>query len=149
MRALIALMLCLLPGPMLAETAEDILAQARTDCASLEGGTLTTRPEALREVDLTGDGKPEQIVDSRGFDCTTSAGYWSGTAGSLYWVVMGDAVWGLQAQDWTVVDWNGTPILLQWLNGGDCGGAGAQNCVGALVWDDYGQTFMSVDVDSP
>jgi len=149
MRALIAVMLYLLPGPVLADTAEDILAQARADCAALDGGTLTTRREALREADLTGDGKPETIVDSRGFDCSTSAGYWSGTAGDLYWVVVGDADWMLQAQDWTVIDWNGQPILLQWLNGGDCGGVGSQNCAGALVWDAYGQTLMSIDPESP
>lgn len=144
MRTITALIALLLPAAAWADTAEDILAQAKADCASLDNGTLTTTPEALIRQDLTGDGVADTIVDSRGFVCSTSASFWSGTGGNQFWVVVGDRVWDLQAQDWRVLDWNGTPVLLEWLNGGECGGSGAQNCVGALVWDAYGEDFMSV-----
>ena len=40
------------------------------------------------------------------------------------------------AQEWRIVRWNDAAILLLWLNGGECGGAGADSCTEALVWSD-------------
>ncbi|MES2435588.1 MAG: hypothetical protein V4586_17405 [Pseudomonadota bacterium] len=137
--------LCLLAGPALAEaTVEAILAEAKADCASLDKGVFDAPVGTITDIDLTGDGKPEQIVDAAKFICSTSASYWGGTGGSQLSLVIDGKRMDYFAQEWKVIEWNKAPVLLLWLNGGECGGAGADSCIEALVWSDYNKAFMSV-----
>ncbi|OYU38325.1 MAG: hypothetical protein CFE33_15740 [Pseudorhodobacter sp. PARRP1] len=86
----------------------------------------------------------EFIVDAAKFVCSTSASYWGGTGGSQLSLVVEGKRLDYFAQEWKVIAWNKAPVLLLWLNGGECGGAGADPCIEALVWSDYNHAFMSV-----
>lgn len=141
----LAVFLCLLAAPAVAEdTVAAILSEAKADCASIDNGVFDAPAGTVTEVDLTGDGKPDQVVDAAKFNCSTSASYWGGTGGSQLSLVIGGKRMDYLAQDWKVVVWNEAPMLLLFLNGGECGGAGADPCVEALVWSAYREAFMSV-----
>lgn len=140
----LAALLTLLAAPAMAQTTEAVLAQAKADCASIDNGSFTAPPEAVVQIDLTGDGAPDTLIDSGKFQCSTSASYWGGTGGDWLAVLAGGQQFDFLAQDWQVVPWNEKPVLLLWHNGGDCGGAGADPCVQALVWSDYRERFMTV-----
>ncbi|MDZ4310779.1 MAG: hypothetical protein U1A24_09530 [Cypionkella sp.] len=145
----LAACLCLLAAPVFAEdTVEAILAEAKADCASLDGGTFSAPEDAVTAVELTGEGAPEQLVDAAKFQCSTSASYWGGTGGSQLSLIVAGKRLDYFAQDWKVVFWNEAPVLLLWLNGGECGGAGADPCIEALVWSDFNKAFMSVRPDA-
>ncbi len=56
-----------------AQTAvDDILAGARADCESFEGGVFDPG-NAVNAVDLTGDGALDSLVDEGAFSCTSAA----------------------------------------------------------------------------
>ncbi|GLS88763.1 hypothetical protein GCM10010873_37370 [Cypionkella aquatica] len=141
----LALAFCVLAGPAFAEdTVEAILAEAKADCASLDKGVFDAPTGSVTEVDLTGDGKAEMVVDASKFICSTSASYWGGTGGSQLSLIVAGKRQDFFAQEWKVIAWNNAPVLLLWLNGGECGGAGADPCIEALVWSDFNKAFMSV-----
>lgn len=141
---LLGLALVLLASAASAETADEILAQAKADCASIDNGVFSSQPAAVVTLDLTGDGQPETIVDTAHFQCTTSASFWGGTAGTWFSVLVAGQRVDYIAHAWQVVTWQDAPVLMMWHNGGDCGGSGADPCVEAVVWSDYQQRFMSV-----
>lgn len=126
-----------LPMPALAaETAEPIIAQARADCRSFENGTLTLGENAIVQADLTGDGLPEEIVDSREFTCSSAASLFCGTGGCTVTVVAEGVARAFLAKAWRIVDWNGQPILLLAVHGSDCGGTNLRRCYEAVVWSE-------------
>lgn len=140
----LALVLSCLAAPVAAQTSDAFLAQAKADCASIDNGSFVAPPAAVQQIDLTGDGQPETLVDSGQFQCSTSASYWGGTGGNWLAVFVAGQQQDFLAQAWQVVPWDGLPVLMLWHNGADCGGAGADPCVQALIWSDYQQRFMTV-----
>lgn len=138
------ILLAVLAAPVAAQagvTAEDVLAEAKADCASFDNGTVTAAPDAVTPVELTGDATPETIVDWAKFSCSTMASAWGGTGGSLISVLIGDTRSDYMALGWKVVDFGG-PVLLLQVHGAECGGTGSDPCVDAEVWN--GQVMMSV-----
>ena len=142
MRWLLALVAVLVPGAALAGPAEAILAQAAADCAAFDNGRFTAAPEAVQEIDLTGDGVPEVVVDAGKFQCSSAASLYGGSGGTGLTVIVGDKAENFLAEAWTVADFAGRKVLLIWHNGVDCGGIGVDPCVEALVWGQ--DRFMSV-----
>ncbi len=140
-RFLLSLALLALPVAAHALTSEDILAEARADCAGFEAGSLTVMEGAVQEVELTGTGPAEVLVDWSKFNCSSAASLWGGTGGQTLSLLAG----GIR-QDWLVLGWQvaqfGQPVLLVQLHGSECGGSGSQPCVEALVWG--GESFLSV-----
>ncbi|MEO1089007.1 MAG: hypothetical protein AAFX81_00095 [Pseudomonadota bacterium] len=121
--------------PAAAEDAASVLAKARADCASFDGGTLTVAEGAVREVDVTGDGEPEEVVDYSGLQCSTAATFWCGTGGCSLDVIVDGRAYGFLARDWTVVPWHGLQVLLLRVHPSACGMApGLPPCVRALTW---------------
>ena len=140
------LSLCLLLAgvplaPAQALTAEDIITEARGDCASFDKGEMAVMEGAVQEVELTGSAPAEVVVDWSKFNCSTAASLWGGTGGQSMSLLTNG-----QRQDWLVLGWQvvqfGQPVLLLQLHGTECGGSGAQACVEALVWG--GERFLSV-----
>lgn len=142
MRWLLALMVVLLPGAALAGPADAILAQAAADCAAFEDGSFTAGPDAVQEIDLTGDGLPEVVVDAGRFQCSSAASLYGGSGGTGLTVIVGDTAVAFLAEAWTVTGFAGRKVLLVWHNGVDCGGIGVDPCVEALIWN--GERFMTV-----
>jgi hypothetical protein len=140
--AVVAVGLALIAAPALAEaTVDDLLAEAKADCASFENGVLTVPPETVTQIELTGDATPETLFDWGKLQCSTMASAWGGSGGSMLSVLAGGLRWDFLAHGWTVADLGG-PVLLLAVHGGECGGSGAQRCVEAQVWG--GESFLSV-----
>lgn len=130
-----------------AQTAMDgILAEARAACESFEGGTFEPG-DAVTEVDLTGDGQADHLVDEGRFSCSSAASMYCGSGGCMLHAVVGDSVTSWQATGWRTIDWGGAHILLVGRDGGWCGGAGAEVCFEALNWS--GDRFLSVRPADP
>ena len=79
--AALALATALLPT-LAAADVETILADAAKACAEQDNGTFTSEG-AVKEVDLTGDGTADTVVDEALFQCSTAASLYGGTGGSM------------------------------------------------------------------
>ncbi len=130
-----------------ATTVAGVFEEAAAECASVDAGIFApgdaAGDTAVTEVDLTGDGSPEQIIDLAGFTCSTLASFYGGTGGAPIVVLAGG-----RRFDWTVlghrvIPWDGLPpVLLMSVHGGLCGGTGSDPCVQAAVWN--GAAFMTI-----
>jgi hypothetical protein len=125
--------LALVPILVLAETAEEVLAEAAAFCAGFENGQITVGPEVVQSVDLTGDSLPETLIDYSGIACSTMASAWGGTGGTTLTILIDGQRFDHLAFGWTVVDFDG-PVLLLAQHGVNCGKTGSDRCVQALVW---------------
>ncbi|WP_309667159.1 hypothetical protein [Tabrizicola sp.] len=141
MRLILLVLLLLVPVGAGAQSVDQILASAAADCAAYDNGVFEML-SPVTEVDLTGDGITETVLDEGTFGCSTSATLYGGTGGSMIHVISGDRDRSWLARSWTVIDWDGTQVLLFYLHGSECFGAGVQPCVEALVWG--GEDFVSV-----
>ncbi len=119
-------------GPVAADSMTLTLDEARVACEDL-GGVFDVGG-AILEVDLTGDGTADTLIDARGFSCTAVPSPYCGSGGCPLHAFVGDQAWSFQAEGWRMLDWDGRPILLVARDGGWCGGAGAEPCFEAVVW---------------
>ena len=124
------------------EAASTIVDQARRDCKSFENGVLDTTEQTISLVDLTGDGRPEDIVDASQFSCSTAASLFCGTGGCLITVIVNATPFEFLAKGWKVIQWDNQPILLLAVHGSECGGTNLRRCYKAVVWSEDG--FQSV-----
>jgi hypothetical protein len=132
-RACLAAVLSVAPLVAIAETAEDVLAEAAAFCAGFEGGEITVGPDVVQKVELTGDTTPETLIDYSGIACSTMASPWGGTGGTTLTLLIEGQRFDHLAYGWTVVDFDG-PVLLLSQHGVNCGKTGSDRCVAALVW---------------
>jgi hypothetical protein len=95
------------------EAAGAVMDQARAECSYFDGGVLETDPDnTISLVDLTGDGKPEEIVDGNKFSCPTSLTLFCGTGGCALTVIVDEKPFEFLAKAWKVVKApDGKPIL--------------------------------------
>lgn len=132
-----------LSAPVYASEAVDkVVDGARKDCASIENGVFKAGPEAITRVDLTGDGKDNELVDFSHFSCTSGASFYCGTGGCGLTAVVDGVATEFLAKAWKVVDWIDKAVLLLDVHGGLCGGTNLRSCVNALIWD--GDSFHGV-----
>ena len=72
MRHLVFGFLLLAAPTAVAGPVDDVLDEARENCARFEDGTFEPW-DAVQRVDLTGDGMPETVVDEFRFSCSSAA----------------------------------------------------------------------------
>lgn len=118
------------------EQATEVIDQARADCAAFEGGILTVPEEAIITTDLSGDGHPDTLIDTRLISCSSAASLYCGTGGCSLFVIVGDSVTNLLVKGWRIVDWDEDRILLTAVHGYECGGTNLRWCYRAYVWSD-------------
>jgi hypothetical protein len=135
MRHLVFAFLLLAAPTAVASPVDDVLEEARENCARFEDGTFEPR-DAVQPVDLTGDGVPEMVVDESRFSCSSAASMYCGTGGCMVRAIVGDQTFSWLAKGWTVVDWAGDQILLMQIHGANCGGTNLRRCYEAVVWTD-------------
>lgn len=135
--AILSAVLILAGQPVLASDAgQRVIDQARADCRAFENGVLEGMEQAIAFADLTGDGKPEEIIDARRFSCSSAASLFCGTGGCSITVIVDERAVTFLAKDWKVITWSGQPILLLAIHGSDCGGTNLRRCFRALVWSE-------------
>ena len=115
--------------------ATDIVQKARGECSDFERGTFDSTEQAITLHDLTGDGRPEEIVDASQFACSTSASMWGGSGGTYLWVLVNGRAHEFLAHKWRVVDIDGQKVLLLAVHSSECSDT-VGPCYRALVWSD-------------
>ena len=145
MKALISIMFLLVSTAQVSaqETPDALLTEAVRDCSLWEEGYLNVGERAVVQVDLTGDGRPETLVDTRYLECSaTPLSPYCGSGGCALFAFIEDRVFDWQALGWRVIDWDDEPVLLIGRDGGWCGVSSAGYCFEALNWN--GETFLTV-----
>lgn len=139
--------LLLIPIAAAASPVDDLLSEAAQTCAGIDGGEMTAPDGAVTSVDLSGDGTSDTILDESRLTCSTAASAFCGSGGCGVHAIVGDKVTSWLATGWRTIDWNQDTILLIGLDGGDCGGIGAERCYEAAVWSDG--RFLTVAPPEP
>ncbi len=134
------LAIALMATPALANdrTVSGVINTARDECRSLENGTLEVGENAVVEIDLTGDGKANTLIDASEFMCTTAASLFCGTGGCALSAVVDGTPHEFLAKGWRVVKMYDFPVLLLAVHGSECGGSGLRRCIKALSWSEGG-----------
>jgi hypothetical protein len=120
--------------------ATEIVQKAKSECASFEGGKFNATEQAITLHDVTGDSRPEEVVDASEFSCSTSASMWGGSGGTFLWVIVDGKAYELLAHKWRVVDVDGQKVLLLAVHSSECGDT-IGPCYRALVWSDGFRTI--------
>jgi len=120
--------------------ATEIIQKAKSECASFEGGKFNATEQAITLHDITGDGRPEEIVDASQFSCSTSASMWGGSGGTFLWVIVDGKAYEFLAHKWRVVAVDRKKILLLAVHSSECSDT-IGPCYRALVWSDGFRTI--------
>ena len=115
--------------------ATEIVQKAKNECTKLDDGKFNATDQAITLHDLTGDGRPEEIIDASQFPCSTAASLWGGTGGTYLWLIVDGKTYEFLAHKWQVVDVDGQNVLLLAVHSSECGDK-IGSCYRALVWDD-------------
>jgi hypothetical protein len=137
---LIAALVCLLPAAAFAD-ADAILAAAAKDCAEMDNGVFAS-DGAVRQIDMTGDGTEDTIVDEGLFTCTTAASLYAGSGGSMIHIFANGTESSFLVQGYETVRWAGRLIVLLAVDGSSCNTISANPCFEALTWVE--DRFVSV-----
>lgn len=138
--AVIAVLACLLPLSALADP-DTILADAAKACAGQDNGVFAAEG-AVRQIDMTGDGTEDTIVDEGLFTCTTAASLYAGSGGSMIHVFVNGAQSSFLVQGYETVRWADVLIVLLAVDGSSCNTISANPCFEALTWVE--DRFVSV-----
>jgi hypothetical protein len=118
-------------------TATAIMQKAENECASLDGGAFHSTEKTVTLHDLTGDGRPEEIVDASQFSCSSAASLWGGSGGTYLWVIVDGEAHEFLAHQWQVVDMYGNNVLLMAVHSSECSDT-IGPCYRAVAWGDDG-----------
>ncbi|MCA3452470.1 MAG: hypothetical protein INF92_19325 [Rhodobacter sp.] len=138
--AVIAVLACLLPLSALADP-DTILADAAKACAGQDNGVFASEG-AVRQIDMTGDGTEDTIVDEALFTCTTAASLYAGSGGSMIHVFVNGTQSSFLVQGYETVRWADVLIVLLAVDGTACNTIAAAPCFEALTWVE--DRFVSV-----
>jgi hypothetical protein len=134
----IVLTFFLLPNAAFADEqlplAMQIVQNAKRDCNGFENGEFHSTERTISLHDLTGDRRPEEVVDASQLSCSTALTLWGGSGGTYLWVIVDGKAHEFLAHRWKVVDFDGKPLLLLAVHSSQCGDA-IGPCYRALVWD--------------
>lgn len=99
----VVLVIGLVQDSAASDTARVIMDKARAECHAVDGGVLETDPQrTVSLADLTGDGRPEEIVDANQFYCPTARTLFCGTGGCQLTVIVEEQPFDFLAKAWKV-----------------------------------------------
>ena len=143
-RLTLALAAALLPT-FAAADAKSVLAAGEKLCTAQNGSFGSDG--AVKPVDLTGDGKPDTVVDEALFTCSTAKDLFGGPQGATVHFIADGGETARRVLGWDTAKWNNVMVVLLSLPGSACGGGDAQPCVEALTWG--GSGFLGVGAKQP
>jgi len=125
----------LLAAPAAAESpaARKVVEAARSECTK-EKGQFLASAGSITPIDLSADGKPDEIVDANKFACSTAVSLYCGTGGCPITAIVAGKPTELFGRGWKAVDWAGSKILLLDVHGSRCGTTGSTRCFEAVTW---------------
>ena len=112
-----------------------IIQNAKNECTNFSNGKFDMTERTITLYDLTGDGKPEKVIDSSQFSCSTAVSLWGGSGGSYVWVIVNGKTYEFLAHKWQVVDMDDQKVLLLAVHSSECSDK-IGPCYRALVWND-------------
>ena len=114
---------------------EKIIQNAKNECISASNGKFYMSEQAVTLLDLTGDGKPEKIVDASQFSCSTALPLWGGSSGTYLWVIVDGKKYEFLAHKWKMVEMDDQKVLLLAVHSSECSDK-IGPCYRAFVWSD-------------
>lgn len=124
----------------------ELLETAKVECHSIDGGVLTIREDAVITVDISGDGKLDEVLSHKDLECSTNR-YIIGTGGGLLSFIIDGHVESFNAKAWKLepqpFEFFPIPVLLLLVHGTYCGTTGIYPCVQALIWNDANGQFLT------
>ena len=130
-----ALLVGMLSGAAAQEPGAKIaLDAARKECRNARGLKLNVKPEAIRVIDLTGDGKPDTIVDYEHVECERRPEIFCGTGGCPLVIVVAlpngkfRVVFRQQVLRYAIEPGEGARTIRFDLHGTHCGKTGPEPC---------------------
>lgn len=112
-----------------------IIQNAKNECTNASNGKFYMSEKAITLHDLTGDGKPEKIIDASHFSCSTALSLWGGSGGTYLWIIVDGKTYEFIAHKWKVVDMDDQKVLLLAVHSSECSDK-IGPCYRALVWGD-------------
>lgn len=106
-----ALALVLLTSSAAAQDWPAEVAAIIDDATAICDGDFTVSPSAVTQVDLTGDGSSDWVVDSGAFQCSDSYGTYCGTAGCTVHTLIDGKQTSFLFHDWGTTTENGKTYL--------------------------------------
>ena len=119
-----------------ADAVQDVLEHGREHCRSISNGEFYAAEGAVTQIDITGDGVSNQIVDASQFACSTAVTPYCGTGGCPLTIIVNDRPFEFQAQRWKVVHWDEQPVLLLQVHSAACESNNWQPCIKAMTWSE-------------
>ena len=123
----------------------EIIEKAKSDCHLIDEGVLTVLEEAVTKVDISGDGKLDEVLSHALLECSTKP-YLISTGGSLWSFVIEDHVESFVAKAWALqprpFEDFPIPVLLLFVHGTHCDYTGVDPCVLAVIWHDSVGQFL-------
>jgi hypothetical protein len=107
---------------------------ARDECRDAGGSRVTFSRDAVRTVELTGDGRDDYIVRLRDTRCHGSEYVFCGTGGCEFKIIVAlkdgghRTVFSDRVRHYDILPGKGAKRLRLWLHGGYCGGGGVPSC---------------------
>ena len=111
------------------------LAYGRKLCREEGGTALTYSKGIVRTGDLTGDGRPDYVIDFRGSICAERLYMFNGTGGWDFEVLVATgrgrlvSVFSGRIRDYDISEGPGVRTMTFSLHGGYCGLGGAEECI--------------------
>lgn len=128
------------------EAVDAILADAADECRSFENGELSVDMDlAVTQIDVTGDGVPDQLVDSTAFACSSAVSLFCGTGGCALDVVVNGKGFELLAKAWVVEQGENGPVLKTEVHWSQCDYQSF--CWETLVWNGDGFDSLGAKVE--
>jgi heat shock protein HslJ len=130
------------------DAVERILAEARNECKSFENGVLTIDMDrAVTEIDVTGNGKMDKIIDSAAFDCSSAHSWFCGTGGCGLDVIAEGTTFNFLAKAWAVQVGNNPPELAIAVHWSEC--HFTSFCFEKYVWTGAAFESLGANVEDP
>ncbi len=122
-----------------------LLVYHNTACA-IQGGTLTTPPDAISTADLNGDGQIDHILDSRRLVCSTNAAmFCAAETGCELGLFVGTGQHTLIVKEWSLIDVGPRQHLVATIDGDLL--QSPVDITSHLTWDDTTAGLIMVPSD--
>ncbi|MGR3662497.1 MAG: META domain-containing protein [Paracoccaceae bacterium] len=130
------------------DAVDMILADAENECKSFENGVLSFNPDlAVSEVDVTGNGEMDEIVDSSAFSCSSAASLFCGTGGCSLNVIAEGVTFDFLAKAWSVRAGTDKPELAIEIHWSECDYTSF--CFEKFIWNGASFDSLGANVEDP
>jgi hypothetical protein len=90
--------------------------------------------EAIKNVDLNADNKPDEIIDEGKFSCSTASSLYCGTGGCMLHLIVDDKDYKLLSQRWALAELGSARVVITAIHWSQCNYK--TPCLRSVVWRD-------------